>query len=101
MNIKKLTIFVLIFIVILTFFTGCVAVSSDTAKSQSTVTEENKGFGFETVYYSARQLVYREITTDVLYFYSESASGGGLAVMLNPETGKPLTYSDWKANYEK
>ncbi len=84
-------------IVIFTFLTGCA--SSVSSQSQSTITQETKGFGFESVYYSARQMVFREITTDVLYFYSETASGGGLSVMLNPETGKPLTYSDWKTNY--
>lgn len=99
MNIRKLTIFVLIFIVILTFFTGCTVASSGAAKSSNTFTQE--AFGFETVYYSGNYRIYREITTDVLYFNTVNTNAGGLSVMLNPETGKPLTYSEWKDNYEK
>lgn len=93
MNIRKFTL--IFMVVILTFLIGC---ASSSASSQS-ITKESNGFGFESVYSSRRQRIFREVTTDVLYFYSETSNGGGLAVMLNPETGKPLTYSEWKTNY--
>lgn len=57
----------------------------------------NKEFGFDQVHGSLELVIYREVTTDVLYLETDS----GIVVMLNPETGKPLTYSDWKLNYKK
>ena len=97
MNIRKFTL--IFMVVILTFLIGCASSSSSASASSQSITKESNGFGFEEVYYSDRKMIYREVTTDVLYFYWETSSGGGLAVMLNPETGKPLTYSDWKTNY--
>lgn len=97
MNIRKVTL--IFVVVILTFLTGCASSSSSASASSQSITKESNGFGFESVYSSRRQRIFREVTTDVLYFYSETSNGGGLAVMLNPETGKPLTYSEWKTNY--
>lgn len=48
---------------------------------------------------------YRDIVTDVLYIkvYCTSAAGyagaGGLSVMLDPDTGKPLTYTRYMEMY--
>lgn len=36
---------------------------------------------------------YREITTDVMYICYEENRKGSLTVMLDPETGLPLTYN--------
>ncbi len=38
---------------------------------------------------------YREPVTDVIYF--EKRTAGGMTVMMNPITGKPLTYTDYCA----
>ena len=49
--------------------------------------------------------VYREVTTDCLFVrYREAgyeAGFGGLTQMLDPQTGKPLTYANWKEKYDK
>ncbi len=29
-----------------------------------------------------------------------SGASGGLTVMMDPQTGGPLTYENWKANYQ-
>lgn len=48
---------------------------------------------------------YRDITTDVLYVrYSQKvgyAGLGGLTIMLDPETGLPLTYTRYMELYEQ
>lgn len=36
---------------------------------------------------------YREVTTDVMYICYEEYRKGSLTVMIDPETGLPLTYS--------
>ena len=49
--------------------------------------------------------IYHELTTDCLfvrYKEREYESGfGGLTQMLDPQTGKPLTYANWCEKYEK
>ena len=50
--------------------------------------------------------VFREVTTDCLFVRSREGSiagkyTGGLTQMLDPSTGKPLTYTNWKEKYEK
>lgn len=48
------------------------------------------------------ELVYfRDTTTDVLYLYSSSYRKGGLTVMLEPETGLPLTYTRYMELYNQ
>ena len=42
---------------------------------------------------------YREPVTDVIYV--EKRTSGGMTVMMNPETGKPLTYTDYVKIKEK
>lgn len=47
---------------------------------------------------------FRDKVTDVMYLYMSGYRSGGLSVMLNPATGKPLTYTDYnmmssKANH--
>jgi hypothetical protein len=37
---------------------------------------------------------YREPVTDVMYV--EKRQSGGMTAMLHPETGKPLTYTEYK-----
>lgn len=49
--------------------------------------------------------IFHELSTDCLFIkYKESsyeAGFGGLTQMLDPQTGKPLTYANWKEKYEK
>ena len=57
----------------------------------------------ETMYgYSGKRVayIYHEETTDVLYI-KPYGGGSGFTVMLDPETGLPLTYKVWKAKYYK
>ena len=62
-------------------------------------------FGFERIYnYDCYMTIIREISTDCLYIqYSEPqfsrGYSSGLTVMLDPTTGKPLTYANWKEKY--
>lgn len=46
---------------------------------------------------------YRDKTTDVLYmkyyYYTGNAGMGGLTVMLDPDTGKPLTYTRYMEQF--
>ncbi len=42
----------------------------------------------------------RETSTDVIYLIATSEGGPGVTAMLDPETGLPLTYTNWKAKYQ-
>lgn len=42
-------------------------------------------------------LILHERTTDVLYI----EYNGNITVILDPQTGLPLTYEKWKQNYNK
>lgn len=69
-----------------------------------TITAEAYGesLNFELVGSDTRtRMVFRETKTDVMYFVYASSSGGGvgLTVMYDPQTGGPLTYTNWKNNY--
>lgn len=41
--------------------------------------------------------LYREVYTDVMYVKTQKYGGSerSITIMLDPETGKPLTYSNW------
>jgi len=57
----------------------------------------------ENVYNTGSRVIasiYREKTTDVLYI-KPTEGGSGFTVMLDPETGLPLTYKVWKEKYCK
>ena len=43
---------------------------------------------------------YRDTITDVIYLLSDVGDAGGLTVMLDPETGLPLTYARFVELYE-
>lgn len=44
-------------------------------------------------------LLFRDAVTDVLYI--REVNGGGLTVMLDPETGLPMTYTNYAARIEQ
>ena len=52
---------------------------------------------------SSRIAYYRDVVTDVMYMNSyhigSSVSAGGLTVMLDPDSGKPLTYARYMDLY--
>ncbi len=94
---------------------GCHASETNTANisTATTITAEaaEKSFGFVLIkedYLSTsyeKVCLYRESSTDVMYvFYENQVSYGGmggLTVMIDPQTGGPLTYENWKNNYQK
>lgn len=80
------------------FFAGCsTSLSNETDISSKDV---STNFNFETVYTDDNLRIFREKTTDVLYILYNSLEKAGLTIMLDPETGKPLTYSNWQAYYQ-
>ena len=53
-------------------------------------------------YFSDSELtIYREPVTDVLYMVYDKFNFGGVAVMLDPETGLPMTYTNYLAQYNE
>ena len=62
-------------------------------------------FEFEEIAYrsNCHISVIREVSTDCLYLQYQqtnySGFAGGLTPMLDPSTGKPLTYANWKEKY--
>lgn len=43
----------------------------------------------------------RDTITDVMYLLTEIYDGGGMTVMLDPSSGKPLTYENFKKIYDE
>ncbi len=95
--------------IIASFAVGCHASETNTAdiSGATTITAEAAESKFELVQVSIQSLdsrsdvsYYREASTDVVYMLYDGYNSGGLTVMLDPETGKPLTYENWKANYQ-
>lgn len=110
-KIKLMIALALIVIVIVCSTLGCNASNTkDTTTTTTTTTivaeASENNFGFEEIYTEPRYsiYVYREISTDVMYCtYSEIVAYGGLGgltVMMDPQTGGPLTYENWVANYK-
>lgn len=100
--------------IIASFTVGCHAPKTNTANisTATTITAEaaENNFGFAKIssdYLNTtheKVFFYREVSTDVMYIAyckQESYAGmGGLTVMLDPETGGPLTYENWVNNYK-
>ena len=112
---KKIIAIVAVFAVIALMFVayGCgksnlepetpIVTSASAAKSQLSGFEfelisEQKISNFQTISY------WRETSTDTMYIESwrhhNYGSGSGLTQMLDPETGKPLTYTQWLESYQ-
>lgn len=113
----KIIIAIAFIIAIITSFTvGCHASETNTADISSPTTITAKAaestFSLQKIEeqnlneYTKRDLYatfYREKTTDVMYVvYSTSNinSGCSITVMLDPQTGGPLTYDNWVKNYK-
>lgn len=109
-KIKLMIALALIVIVIVCSTLGCNASNTKDTTTTTTTTmvaeASENNFGFEEIYTEPRYsiYVYREISTDVMYCtYSEIVAYGGLGgltVMMDPQTGGPLTYENWVANYK-
>ena len=122
MNMKKRKILAAVIFLVLTvvFITGCdglttPALTLDEPATNSTTnnthqfTTDNKPFEMEYIGRSTKHGFdyYRDTVTDVVYllhqFNSKSsyagAGGSGLTVMLDPETGLPMTYTRYMALY--
>ena len=103
--IKKLMcgVCILVSIFLICVMAGC-SVAEGTPEPQNTTysdystTKENR-VGMEKMGSAGNFVYYRDTSTDVMYLWrcekGYNAGYGGLTVMMNPETGKPLTYADW------
>lgn len=106
-------IFAIFMVVVLLFVMNSCAAADPSASASGTATEtvtgnqsEFEAFEMELVgkcvvsnsgdifYY------YRETTTNVMYVTRYDYHAGGLTVMLNPETGLPLTYDRYMEIYD-
>ncbi|MEE1503871.1 MAG: hypothetical protein UGF89_06480 [Acutalibacteraceae bacterium] len=92
----------------ITCFAGCgndtVKGSGEVYQASETTTEENR-VGMERVGIAGGFTYYRDASTDVMYLWKQEWDTGGagyagLTIMMNPETGLPLTYADW-VNFEE
>lgn len=100
----KIISFSLALLLILTLVSGCGMTTSATAVSDEEIT-----VGMEYLGYSkgdhGKFYYYREALTDVAYVLYREKSGyagmGGLTVMLDPETGLPLTNARWQEFYNQ
>ncbi len=79
-NIAKLIISLCLVVCLLS---GCVEEGDKVGKS------------FEVVETGKTVKIFREVSTNVLYFAYHRGDGAGLTIMLDAD-GKPLTYENWK-----
>lgn len=106
----KLFVYILCLILIAGIFVGCGTATSVQGSESNSAYPEN--MGFELVYESYRTMFgdepyyayYRDRITDVMYVWvstgdvgstSNLRMAGGFSVMLDPNTGGPLTYEAW------
>lgn len=101
---KKIIIYVFVLSSLLTF-SSCHADPNDDSSSLANqfidhyvqeAQEKEKNsllFDMEEVGTDGGFHVFRDTTTDVMYLWAKAGYAGGLTVMLDPETGLPLTYS--------
>lgn len=104
MSVRK--IFIIFLCVIFVLFTGCSFDSVAKFAATGEITTESADtslFSFETELVGTDSngcRYYRDITTDVLYLWRKAANAGGFTIMLDPDTGLPLTYSRCKEIYD-
>lgn len=104
---KKIIAIVAVFAVIALMFVayGCGKsnLEPETPVTSAIAAESQQNFNFVAVYNDNEITVLRETTTDSLFVKYKShgynALAGGLTQMMDPETGKPLTYTQWVNNY--
>lgn len=113
-------LFSLIFFIFATLLTGCsepsyasidttTTSSTKQMSSQESIKHLAQSFEMELIGTSktdnGKYEFYRETLTDVVYIQYREKNGyagmGGLTVMLDPETGRPLTYARYMELYSK
>ena len=94
---KKKYIALCIIAIIVCFVAGCSMSDSQTNVSMTVSTAEDN-FHFEKIHNENSVSFYRETSTDVMYVLYH---GAGITVMMDPQTGGPLTYDNWVKNYKK
>lgn len=55
--------------------------------------EQNNAVDFEIIGSAGSYVIARDCISDVLYLWAKAGYAGGLTVMLDPDTGFPLTYT--------
>lgn len=106
----KIMAFILAFICVTTIAYGCgknatentsntpsIAITASAAQTSNLEFElvsKQVLSGYSSIYF------WREISTDTMFVESIRTSGSGLTQMLDPETGKPLTYTMWLSSYK-
>lgn len=117
--IKKITAILIMALTMILTFSACAVPGGTTSSASSatdvtsmsdtdvTLTESDNAFEMELVGESSEGYFkyYRDIVTDVLYVeYAQKvgyAGLGGLTVMLDPESGLPLTYARYMEIYNE
>lgn len=107
---KKIISFFLLIFIFAGMLSGCgtdnLQLPSDSSNENYQDYEETaqEPFTLEELGKSGYFYYYRDLTTDVLYLRYGKKAGhagiGGLTVMLDPETGLPLTYTRYMDLYE-
>lgn len=98
---KRLFCLLLLVVVMLTLFTGCTTgekISSISEEIKAEATKNSLSETFVLVYGNKHvdtYFYYRDTVTDVMYVVKDGTQEAGLTVMLDPNTGLPLTYTNW------
>lgn len=63
------------------------------------IVSDKQGSLFERVYTYGETAYYRDVVTDVLYvvvdYYGYRARGTSMSILLNPDTGLPMTFTEY------
>lgn len=99
---KKIMIFIALAILMLSLVACSNTPSNDksNATTESSVSRRNEQFTMESIGDSGVYIYIRDVVTDVMYLKYKGGYAGGLTVMLDPETGLPLTYTRYIEIYE-
>ena len=86
----------LVMVAVLSTFTAC-----DSSTAEPSAEEQvEAAVSMQRIAHSDDFTYYRDAITDVMYLCYYNYNGGGLTVMLDPETGLPLTYVRFVELYE-
>ena len=96
---KILSIFLVVFLCL-----GLIACASAQTNGESDPAAGSaRTYDMEVVakFSGSDMVIYREPVTDVLYLCFKGYQEGGLTAMLDPETGLPMTYTNYLAQYSE
>lgn len=103
---KKIIVFIALTIAALSLVacgTRTVEATMDTSNSTVELNTTKNRIVVEIEYIDTSNATYdciREVATDVMYLKYKGRYAGGLTVMLDPETGLPLTYTRYVEIYK-